>query len=198
MSAPRMFNLRIHSTLSHLRIWTKSWPVVHKTKEPITDKGFKIKKALMQQNCLQGFTLSHNLEVKRTHIRLLPGESHGRRSLVGYSPRGRKESDTTERLHRSAINWEEQLPACGRLKHFKQRVMEMSKIWTWKRDAKERKIRKHSAKGKIHTLWEILCIIHMVRNFVSHQNRRDLLWVMGESVGFFAWILNSPMIHTMR
>ena len=26
----------------------------------------------------------------------LPGESHGRRSLVGYSPRGRKESDTTE------------------------------------------------------------------------------------------------------
>ena len=26
----------------------------------------------------------------------LPGESHGRRSLVGYSPRGREESDTTE------------------------------------------------------------------------------------------------------
>ena len=30
---------------------------------------------------------------------LLPGESHGRRSLVGYRPWGRKESDTTERLH---------------------------------------------------------------------------------------------------
>ena len=29
---------------------------------------------------------------------LLPGESHGRRSLVGYSPRGRKESGTTARL----------------------------------------------------------------------------------------------------
>ena len=29
----------------------------------------------------------------------LPGKSHGRRSLVGYSPRGCKESDTTERLH---------------------------------------------------------------------------------------------------
>ena len=28
----------------------------------------------------------------------LPGESHGR-SLVGYSSWGRKESDTTERLH---------------------------------------------------------------------------------------------------
>ena len=29
---------------------------------------------------------------------LLPGESHGRRSLVGCSPRGRKDSDMTERL----------------------------------------------------------------------------------------------------
>ena len=28
----------------------------------------------------------------------LPGESHGQRSLVGYSPWGRKESDTTEQL----------------------------------------------------------------------------------------------------
>ena len=30
---------------------------------------------------------------------VLPGNSHGRRSLVGCSPRGRTESDTTERLH---------------------------------------------------------------------------------------------------
>ena len=30
---------------------------------------------------------------------LLPGKSHGRRSLVGYSPWGLKELDTTERLH---------------------------------------------------------------------------------------------------
>ena len=29
----------------------------------------------------------------------LPGKSHGWRSLVGYSPWGCKESDTTERLH---------------------------------------------------------------------------------------------------
>ena len=28
-----------------------------------------------------------------------PGESHGQRSLVGYSPWGHKESDTTERLN---------------------------------------------------------------------------------------------------
>ena len=30
---------------------------------------------------------------------LLPGKPRGQRSLVGYSPRGRKESDMTERLH---------------------------------------------------------------------------------------------------
>ena len=30
---------------------------------------------------------------------LLPGESHGWRSLLGYSPQGRKELDTTKRLH---------------------------------------------------------------------------------------------------
>ena len=36
----------------------------------------------------------------RQHIPvLLPGKSHGQRSLVGYSPWDRKESDTTEQLH---------------------------------------------------------------------------------------------------
>ena len=30
---------------------------------------------------------------------LLPRKSHGPRSLVGYSPWGHKESDTTEQLH---------------------------------------------------------------------------------------------------
>ena len=32
----------------------------------------------------------------------LPGKFHGQRSVAGYSPWGRKESDTTERTH----NWE--------------------------------------------------------------------------------------------
>ena len=33
-----------------------------------------------------------------THSVFLPRESHGQRSLVGYSPWGHKKSDTTERL----------------------------------------------------------------------------------------------------
>ena len=34
---------------------------------------------------------------------LLPGKSHGRRSLIGYSPWGRKESDMTEWLHFTSL-----------------------------------------------------------------------------------------------
>ena len=34
---------------------------------------------------------------------LLPGKSHGQRSLVGYSPWVRKELDTTERLHKKML-----------------------------------------------------------------------------------------------
>ena len=36
----------------------------------------------------------------------MPGESHGQRNLVGYSPWGRKESDTTEQLHSLKFNFE--------------------------------------------------------------------------------------------
>ena len=45
--------------------------------------------------------LSPNVQRRRWHPTpvLLPGNSHGRRSLVGCSPWGREESDTTERLH---------------------------------------------------------------------------------------------------
>ena len=43
----------------------------------------------------------HKLQRRRWHPTpvLLPGKSHGRRSLVGCSPWGREESDMTERLH---------------------------------------------------------------------------------------------------
>ena len=36
---------------------------------------------------------------------VLPGESHGQRSLVGYSLWGRKESDMTEQLNWTELNW---------------------------------------------------------------------------------------------
>ena len=55
-------------------------------------------------SCFIFFILFHEIH---SHIRrrqwhptpaLLPGKSHGRRSLVGCSPWGREESDTTEQL----------------------------------------------------------------------------------------------------
>ena len=47
------------------------------------------------------FVNVHYFRKRRWHPTrvLLPEESHGRRSLVGCSPWGREESDTTERLH---------------------------------------------------------------------------------------------------
>ena len=36
-----------------------------------------------------------------THSSILPGKSHGQRSLAGYSPWGRRESDVTEQLNSS-------------------------------------------------------------------------------------------------
>ena len=54
----------------------------------------------MNENCTIKCTLD---EVWRRQWNptpvLLPGKSHGWRSLVGCSPWGREESDTTERLH---------------------------------------------------------------------------------------------------
>ena len=35
----------------------------------------------------------------KTHSSILAGKSHGQRNLMGYSPRGRKESNMTERLN---------------------------------------------------------------------------------------------------
>ena len=38
------------------------------------------------------------VESMATHSSILAGEFHGQRSLAGYSPLGRKESDTTQGL----------------------------------------------------------------------------------------------------
>ena len=43
------------------------------------------------------FMQRRNEKGMATHSIFLPGESHGQRSLEGYSPWGRKELDTTER-----------------------------------------------------------------------------------------------------
>ena len=58
-------------------------------------------------------SMSVNLTILGTSYRrrqwqppLVPGKSHGRRSLVGCSPWGREESDMTEQLHFHALEKE--------------------------------------------------------------------------------------------
>ena len=57
---------------------------------------------LAPRNWLNRFAMEHGLVWRRqwhpTTV-LLPGKSHGWRSLVGYSPWGREASDATEQLH---------------------------------------------------------------------------------------------------
>ena len=52
---------------------------------------------------------------------LLPEESHGGRSLVGYSPWGRKELDSTERLHFTIKKWTKELN-----RHFSKEDIQMA------------------------------------------------------------------------
>ena len=42
---------------------------------------------------------------------LFVGYFHGQRNLVGYSPWDRKESDTTERLHFTSLQFDQNLSA---------------------------------------------------------------------------------------
>ena len=54
----------------------------------------------MQETQVQSLGQEDPLEKEMaTHSSTLAWKIHGQRSLVGYSPWGRKESDTTERLH---------------------------------------------------------------------------------------------------
>ena len=53
----------------------------------------------MQETRVRSFDWEYPLEKEMTtHSSILTGEFHEQRSLVGYSPWGHKESDTTERL----------------------------------------------------------------------------------------------------
>ena len=53
----------------------------------------------MSQTRLSDFAFMHWRRKCQPTPVLWPGKSHERRSLVGYSPWGRRESDTTARLH---------------------------------------------------------------------------------------------------
>ena len=54
----------------------------------------------MQKNWVPSLGQENPLEKEMaTHSNILAWKSHGQRNLVGYSPWGRKESDTSEQLN---------------------------------------------------------------------------------------------------
>ena len=59
----------------------------------------------------------------------LPGKSHGQRNLVGYSPRGCKGSDTTERTHMRVHTHTVLLIVAHVFPSFKYRFMGESSAW---------------------------------------------------------------------
>ena len=61
---------------------------------------------------------------------LLPGESHGWRSLIGYSPWGHKESDVIEQLHFHFFIYNYQIKICCRYKYDCHKIQE----WMWIRN----------------------------------------------------------------
>ena len=68
----------------------------------------------------------------------MPGESHGRKSLVGYSPRGRKESDTTERLHSNRQRVKKQRHYFADKDPSSQGYgFSSSHVWMWELDCEE-------------------------------------------------------------
>ena len=84
-------------SLSHVRFLATPWTTAYQAFLSITNSQSLLKlmpiKSVMPSDILNNCTMAPHSST------LLPGKSHGRRSLVGYSPWGREESDTTERLH---------------------------------------------------------------------------------------------------
>ena len=71
----------------------------------------------------------------------LPGESYGRRSLTGYSPRGRKEPDRTERLTLALFSEKSAAASkfnCGYVYHSLEKTLMLGKMEGRRRRGRQR------------------------------------------------------------
>ena len=78
-----------------------TWKLTHGLATPLPFLVAQMIKCLptMQETRVQSLGWEDLLEKEMATHSSIPGKPHGQRSLVGCSPWGRKESDTTERLH---------------------------------------------------------------------------------------------------
>ena len=106
---------------------------------------------------------------------LLPGKSHGQRSLVGCSPWGRTESDTTERLHFHALE---------------KQMATHSSVLAWRNPGTKESGRLPSMGSQSRTRLKQLSssssgnISHMSINYWQ-KRRKALAWVGTESGVYF-------------
>ena len=63
----------------------------------------------------------------------MPGKSHGWRSLIGYSPWGRKESDTTEQLHLTVFPVVMYGCESWTVKKAEHQRVDAFELWCWRR-----------------------------------------------------------------
>ena len=113
-------------------------------------------------NCTHLTSQQHKRQWHPTPV-LLPGKSHGRRSLVGCSPWGRWESDTTERLpfhfhalekematHSSVLAW--RITGMGGLPS----LGSQSRTWLKRLSSSSSKPKKLSHTSRVKTLTSLL------------------------------------------
>ena len=75
----------------------------------------------------------------------MPGEFHGQRSLAGYSPWGREESDTTEPF--SLTQWE------AAVSHRELSTVTCDDLEEWDGVRIEGKIKREGTSGYIELMW---------------------------------------------
>ena len=104
----------------------------------------------------------------------LPGKSHGQRSLVGSSPWGRKESDTTEWLHfpLSFFLYETTHYGCEALWNLLQRLW--VKEWKWWRP----RLPNHVT----HVYKTILEQCHALLHYLDPFNTKEAAWRTGKLI----------------
>ena len=100
---PASYNLMVSPLIRNVQKIQNTLEVVYELKQCIC-LPWVIQINIFQ--CLSGFKEIHWRRQWHPTPVLLPGKSHGWRSLVGCSPWGREESDTTERLHFHALEKE--------------------------------------------------------------------------------------------
>ena len=95
--------LSLFSSYYALLCIARGWKPTNDISQTSLSTGFPYNSIYLSCSIVSNYLRPHGLQYQRRrwHLTpvLLPGKSHGRGSLVGCSPWGSEESDTTERLH---------------------------------------------------------------------------------------------------